>query len=386
MRRIFILYDFTTLPKRLGTGSVKWDDSPKEGQLPMWVADMDFLAPPFILDAIQKRANEQVFGYTFLKDDYYKAVIDWMKRRHQLDIEADWIIFTPGVVLALTMAIQVVSKPLDGIMLCTPVYGPFLSSIELMGRIPIKCPLKNDNGYYTFDFDKMEAMITPTTKAIMLCSPHNPVGRVWKREELVKLADFCKKHDIFVIADEIHSDLVYTPHTSFYSISEDAAQRSILCTAPSKTFNLAGLQASNIIIKNKETHNRFVELLGNFHIGSPNVFVESIVNAVYTQGDDWVEELLMVLKDNCEYFCNAMNQIPGLHALQPEGTYLVWLDCSGLNKSQEEINTLFFDTCNIFFNDGLIFGDEGEYFQRVNLACPKSVVIEAVKRIQNNLL
>lgn len=379
------LYDFTTVPQRLGSDCVKWDSSPKPGQLPMWVADMDFIAAPAITEALKKRAEQQIFGYSILGENYYQAVIHWMERRHHLHVEKDWIVFTPGVVVALNMAIRAISEPGDDILLCTPVYGPFKASVEATGRNPICSSLKKVEDFFTFDFEDMEARITPKTKAFMLCSPHNPVGRVWKKEELVALADFCQKHNLYVIADEIHNDLVFTPHTCFYNLSEDAAQRSILCTAPSKTFNLASIQASNIIIKNPDLRKKFKSCLENIHIGSPNAFVEAAVIAAYEQSESWLDELLPVLEGNCRYFCDEINQLPGLRASMPEGTYLIWLDCSGLGLNQEELHHFFYDTCNIYFNEGAIFGDEGKLYQRVNVACPRSIVEEAVKRMKEHL-
>ena len=376
-----IMYHFDREYNRRNTECVKWDVM-SEDILPMWIADMDFEAPAPIYEAFVKRANHHVYAYSKLSNEYYQAVIDFMQRRHNFHVEKDWIVFTPGVVIALTLGVQAVTEPGEEVMILSPVYGPFRGATTACSRKLIESPLVNNDGYYTIDFDDMEKRITPNTKAFMLCSPHNPVGRVWTKEELTKIAQFCLKHNLYLIADEIHNDLVFKDHIVMNNISDELAEKTILCTAPSKTFNLAGLQASNIIIKNEELRNKFKTLLGNLHVGSANAFVDSVVIAAYTQCDQWLDELNEYIKGNLEYFAKEINSIAPLKMHVPEGTYLAWVDCRGLKMTDEELTAFFKEKCHLAFNGGTFFGPEGSGFVRANMACPRSYVEEAVKRIK----
>ena len=375
------MYQFDTPYNRKGTNCTKWDIFTDEEMLPMWIADMDFEAPAPIYEAFEKRAAHHVYAYSRLSNEYYQTVIDWMQRRHQFHVEKDWIVFTPGVVVALTLGVQAVTEPGEEVMILSPVYGPFRGATTACGRKLIESPLVNNDGYYTIDFEDMEKRVTPNTKAFMLCSPHNPVGRVWTREELEGIANFCLKHNLYLIADEIHNDLIFKDHIVMNNISEQLADRTILCTAPSKTFNLAGLQASNIIIQNEELRNKFKQLLNNLHIGGCNVFVDSVVIAAYTQCDQWLDELNAYIKSNMDYFSEQVNAIAPLKMWNPEGTYLAWVDCRGLNMTDEQLSA-FFKEHHMMFNGGTFFGPEGSGFTRVNLACPRCYVEEAVKRLK----
>ena len=376
------MYDFDKVYNRRGTECVKWDIFKDEELLPMWIADMDFEAPAPIYNALIKRANHHIYAYSRLSQSYYDAVINWMQRRHNFHIEKDWIVFTPGVVVALTLGVQAVTEPGDEVMILSPVYGPFRGATTACGRNLVESPLVNNNGFYTIDFEDMEKRITPKTKAFMLCSPHNPVGRVWTREELQGIVDFCLKHNLYMIADEIHNDLIFQEHYVINTLSAELAERTILCTAPSKTFNLAGLQASNIIIQNEDLRNRFKALLNNLHIGSANAFVDSVVTAAYTECDQWLDELNVYIKANMDYFANEINSIAPLKMWSPEGTYLAWVDCHGLNMSDDELSAFFKEKCHLAFNAGTFFGPEGSNFVRANMACPRCYVEEAVKRIR----
>lgn len=376
------MYDFDKVYNRRGTECVKWDIFKDEELLPMWIADMDFEAPAPIYNAFVKRANHHVYAYSRLSQSYYDAVINWMQRRHNFHIEKDWIVFTPGVVVALTLGVQAVTEPGDEVMILSPVYGPFRGATTACGRNLVESPLVNNNGFYTIDFEDMEKRITPKTKAFMLCSPHNPVGRVWTREELQGIVDFCLKHNLYMIADEIHNDLIFQEHYVINTLSAELAERTILCTAPSKTFNLAGLQASNIIIQNEDLRNRFKALLNNLHIGSANAFVDSVVTAAYTECDQWLDELNVYIKANMDYFANEINSIAPLKMWSPEGTYLAWVDCRGLDMSDDELSAFFKEKCHLAFNAGTFFGPEGSNFVRANMACPRCYVEEAVKRIR----
>ena len=379
------MYNFDNQYNRKNTECVKWDVFPEKDILPMWIADMDFEAPAPIYNAFINRANHHVYAYSKLSDAYYQAVINWMQRRHNFHVEKDWIVFTPGVVVALTLGVQAVTEPGEEVMILSPVYGPFRGATTACGRKLIESPLVNSDGYYTIDFDDMEKRITPNTKAFMLCSPHNPVGRVWTKEELEKIVAFCQKHNLYLIADEIHNDLIFKDHIVINNISGDLAERTILCTAPSKTFNLAGLQASNIIIKNKELREKFTTLLGNLHVGSANAFVDSVVIAAYTECDEWLDELNLYLKGNMDYFSKEINQISPLKMWNPEGTYLAWVDCRGMRMTDDELTAFFKEKCGLALNNGTFFGPEGSGFVRINLACPRAYVEEAVTRIKNGM-
>ena len=379
------MYNFDKPYNRKGTNCTKWDIFSDEQMLPMWIADMDFEAPAPIYEAFENRAAHHVYAYSRLSEQYYQAVIDFMQRRHNFHVEKDWIVFTPGVVVALTLGVQSVTEPGEEVMILSPVYGPFRRATTACGRKLIESPLVNNDGYYTIDFEDMEKRVTPNTKAFMLCSPHNPVGRVWTKEELEGIANFCLKHNLYLIADEIHNDLLFKEHIVMNNISAELAERTILCTAPSKTFNLAGLQASNIIIKNEELRNKFKTLLNNLHIGGCNAFVNDAVIAAYTQCDQWLDELNAYIKGNMDYFCQEINGSTPLKIHCPEATYLGWIDCRALNMTDDELTDFFKEKCHMMLNSGTFFGPEGSGFVRINLACPRSYVEEALKRTKANL-
>nr|WP_243152045.1 MalY/PatB family protein [Pseudoflavonifractor sp. 524-17] len=380
-------YGFDKSIDRRGSCSVKWDaaDRAFQGQdlLPMWIADMDFPAAPGILKALHQRVDQGVFGYGTLSQAYYEAVIRWMARRHHTTVERDWIVFTPGVVTALNFAVQAVTQPGDEVLVPCPVYGPFYHAVEDWDRRMVPCPLKEEDLYYTFDFDAMEQRITPATRALLLCSPHNPVGRVWSRAELEQLAAFCLEHNLTVIADEIHSDLVFRTHTNFLTVSPEMAKKTILCTAPSKTFNLAGLQCSNIIIPNEELRGRYRALVAKHHAFSSNSFAQAALLGAYNDSEDWLDALISYLEGNMDRFCSTIAaQFPKLKVRKPEGTYLAWVDCSGLGLAPEERKRFFVEQCRLALNDGAAFGAGGEHFVRINLACPRSTVEECLRRLK----
>lgn len=349
----------------------------------MWVADMDFPTAPAIQAELNKRVEQGVFGYGVLPSEYYQAVIDWMKRRHHCEVKREQMIYSAGVVSALYYAVQAVTQPGDEVMVNTPVYHPFYQAVENQGRVLVKSPLKEEDLYYTFDFADMERRVTPKTKALLLCSPHNPVGRVWKREELEQLAEFCLRHDLVVIADEIHNDLVFEAHTMFLNVSPEIAQRTILCTAPSKTFNLAGIQASNIIIPNEELFQKYREAAVRAHAPSAHSFVAPAVIGAYDYSEEWLDQLLGYLEGNMDLFCSTIaKEIPGLRVRKPEGTYLAWVDCSGLKLEPDELKRFFVEKCGLAISVGSSFGEEGKYFARFNLACPRSYVEECLRRLK----
>lgn len=383
------MYDFDNIIDRKNTASSKWDSLTalygREDLIPLWVADMDFPAAEPIVEAIKKRMEHPVYGYTFLSDKYYEAVVGWMERRHDWKIEKDWIIYTPGVVPALSICVRAFTEPGDKVIIQSPVYHPFYSVIENNGRELVKNPLKFEDGKYYMDYEDLEKKIDSRTKMLILCSPHNPVGRVWKREELERLADICLKNNILVISDEIHFDIVYKGHrhTVFGSLSEKVAEKCVVLTAPSKTFNIAGLKISNAIIPNEELREKYSLELEKVRIGSPIVGGEEALIAAYNESEDWLDELLVYLEGNRDFFMDYINEkIPELRPVKPEGTYLIWVDCRGLNMEHDELKDFFVNKCRLALNDGMIFGTEGEKFMRFNIGCPRPLLKEALDRIE----
>ena len=384
-------FNFDHPINRRGTSCVKWDVADRDFQgadlLPMWIADMDFATAPAITEEMHKRVEEGVFGYSMLPDAYYDAVIRWMRRRHGCEVQKEWISYTAGVVTALNYAVQAITEPGDEIMVHTPVYHPFFSVIEEQGRVLVRSPLKEEDLHYTMDFEDMERRISEKTKAVLFCSPHNPVGRVWTSGELEQLADFCKRHDLYLICDEIHNDLVFKKHTMILTVDEALAQRTILCTAPSKTFNIAGVQVSNTIIPNEDIRKKFQDLLNKAHIASAHAMAAPALIGAYDGSEDWLEELLVYLEGNMDLFCETIaRELPMLRVRKPEGTYLTWVDCSGLGLTAEELKRFMVDRCGLALSSGIVFGEEGAQFMRVNLACPRSYVEECLRRLKKGCL
>ncbi|MFT4412859.1 MalY/PatB family protein [Fredinandcohnia humi] len=383
-------YDFNEPIDRLQTGSVKWDEVENlfgdKDILPMWVADMDFKAPQPVINALRNRVDHGIFGYTTRTDSYYEAIIGWMKRRHNWSIEKEWICYSPGVVPALSIIVQTFTNPGDKIIVQPPVYYPFMSVIEQNGREILRNPLIEVNGRYQMDFEDLRQKLDPSVKMIILSSPHNPVGRVWTKEELVTLGEICAEHNILVISDEIHFDLVYKEyvHIPYASISKEFAQNSIVCTAPSKTFNLAGMQTSNIIIPNKTHRDRFKKAVENLAIGLTSTFGVTALISAYEEGDEWLDQLLEYLKGNLEFLNEFIeSSIPEVKVIQPEATYLVWLDCRALGIDAKELEKLNRKQAKVAFDEGYIFGQEGAGFTRINIACPRSILEEGLTRFSN---
>ncbi|WP_026676281.1 MalY/PatB family protein [Fictibacillus gelatini] len=383
-------YDFDTAIDRMKTASVKWDDAEnlfgEKDILPMWVADMDFKAPAPVIEALKDRAEHGIFGYTMRPESYYDAVAGWMERRHSWTIEKEWICHSPGVVPALSFIVEAFTQPDDKIVIQTPVYYPFTKVVEQNGRKLVHNPLKFEDGRYVMDYEDLKIKVSdPDVKMLILCSPHNPVGRVWTKEELIELGQICIENNVLVVADEIHFDLVYKAyqHTPFASISEEFANHSIICTAPSKTFNLAGLQISNIIIPNKKLRLTFSKTVENHFIGLSNTFGVTATEAAYRHGDEWLDQLMDYLQKNLEFMTEYIeSHMSEIKVIKPEGTYLVWLDCRALGMGAKELERFMQKEAKVAFDEGYIFGKEGEGFTRVNIACPRSLLEEALKRIE----
>ena len=384
------MYDFKNAPHRKNQGCTKWDKADAlygcgvaENLLPMWIADMDFAVAPPIVAALQKRVQNLVFGYDFLTDEYYEAVVGWMKRRHNYEIQKEWITFTPGIVTALHMAVNSVTEPGDEVLMCSPVYGPFFGATTDEGRVLLDVPLHDEDGYYTMDWDAMEKAVTPKTRAMLLCSPHNPGGRVWTREELEKLDACCEKHNIFVIADEIHNDLVFSgEHIVYGNVSEHAKMNCIICTAPSKTFNLAGIQGSNILIANEEVRKKFQAQVAKAH-ASANIFAGPATIAAYNEGEEWLGQMLDYVHGNMEFTVRFLAEhLPEIRTAIPEGTYLMWLDLRGLGLGHEELLRFMAREAGVGLNDGAAFGVQGRGFMRMNMATSRTLIKTALLQIE----
>ncbi|MFV9674736.1 MAG: MalY/PatB family protein [Anaerolineales bacterium] len=398
-------YDFDREINRRGTNSVKWefikhgdgllyreepdDSSSGTRLLPMWVADMDFPCPEPVVEALVARAQHRLFGYTSPTDSYYNAIVNWMKKRHGWDIEPEWICITPGVVPALNMLVKTYVSPGDKVLIQTPVYYPFNKAIENSDGVLITNPLIYENGRYCMDFVGLEEKTKdPQVKMAILCSPHNPVGRVWTRDELLRFGEICLKNNVLVVSDEIHGDLILEGYvfTPFAGISEAFAQSSITCTAPSKTFNLAGLKTSNIIIVDEDLRSRFKKTLGRTALGGVGTFGVVALEAAYNHGEEWLSQVLDYIMGNLKYLEKYIAEhLPQIKVVPLEGTYLVWLDCRSLGLGKLELEKMMLEEAKVYLDEGYIFGTEGEGFERVNLACPRSVLVEALERIRNVL-
>lgn len=388
-------YNFDKSVNRMGTSSVKWDYLDKvfgnKDVLPLWVADMDFEVPQPVTDAIVKRAQHGVYGYTDRPDSFYASISQWMKKRHGWHIDNEWITVCPGVVPALCFSVLSFTEPGDKVLLQSPVYHPFFSAIEDNGRIFVNNQLRQENGRYEIDFEDLEAKLGSGVKAMILCSPHNPVGRVWSREELKRVGELCARYEVIIISDEIHSDLVYSgsTHTPTASISEELAKRTVTCIAPSKTFNIAGLSTSAVIIPDKAMRDKFRNILKRLGIEMSNLFGITALEAAYNDGEEWLDQVLEYLDGNLDYMVDYFStRIPQIKVSKPQGTYLAWLDCRELGMNQKDLVDFFINKARVGLNDGIAFGPGSEGFMRMNVACPRSLLAEALKRIEqavNNL-
>lgn len=381
--------DFDRLTDRRGTDCLKYDFAAERGYpaevLPFWVADMDFPAPEPVVKALEQRARHGIFGYTDIKEDYREILARWFQRRHGWQIEGGWLSITPGVVFGICTAIRAFTEPGEGVLICPPVYYPFAASIKANGRKLVESPLVEKDGCYEIDFQDFEQKIVANeVKLFVLCSPHNPVGRVWSRQELEQVAAICQKHQVLVVADEIHQDFVRPGHrhTVFASLGAEVADFTITCTSPSKTFNLAGLQISHIFISNESLRRRFRHELEAVGYGEPNAMAEVAAKAAYGQGEPWLTELLSYLEENlCRTRAFLAENLPQVKLIEPEGTYLLWLDCRGTGLSPEEQDEAIIQRGRIWLDEGRIFGTGGEGFQRINMACPWAILEEGLKRL-----
>lgn len=379
-------YDFDKTIDRRATNSYKWDSAP-EGVLPMWVADMDFRTAPAIIDALQKRVAHGIFGYTRVPDAYYDAVTSWFSRRHGWDIDREWIIYTSGVVPAVSAVIKALTVPGDKVIVQTPVYNCFFSSIRNNGCEIVSNPLRRTADTYEMDFDALERCAAdPRAKVMLLCNPHNPAGRVWTPDELTRLGNICLRNGVTVVSDEIHCELVYQgfKYTPFASLSDAFLHRSVTCVSPSKAFNIAGLQIANIVTFDADLRSRIDKAININEVCDVNPFGVAATIAAYNEGEEWLNQLVDYLHGNYEAmaeFCRR--ELPEFPITRLEGTYLVWMDCSSLGMPSDALEHALLDDARLWLNAGTMYGAEGEGYMRWNIACPRSVMLDGLNRFLN---
>ena len=386
-------YNFDTIVDRKNTNSIKYDFMEEFHKpadcLSMWVADMDFQSPIEVREALTKVVEQGIYGYTDMKEDYFDAVSSWFETGFGWKPEKEWVIKTPGVVFAIALAVQAFTDPGDSIIIQTPVYYPFARTVKNNERNLVTNPLKYENGKYVMDFEDFEEKIKKeNVKMFILCSPHNPVGRVWTKEELVRLGDICDRYGVIVVSDEIHCDFVYEgyKHTIYASLGDKYASHSVICTAPSKTFNLAGLQGSNIFIPNEELRKKYLKAKAKTAYQEINMMAFVATKAAYTFGRPWLTELKQYLAGNVGYVREFLKkEMPSVRLIEPEGTYLIWMDFSELGLSDEELDDRIVNKAGLWLDKGTMFGSEGEFFQRMNIACPRQIVVEAMERLKKIL-
>ena len=383
-------YDFDELIERRGSDCLKYDFAVERGMpediLPLWVADMDFRTAPCITERIQKDAAFGIFGYTDSRDDYFQTLAKWYETYFGWKVEKDWLVKTPGIVFAIATAVSAFTKEGDGVLIQQPVYYPFSAVIRDNNRRLINNGLVLKDGHYEMDLEDFEQkIILEKVKLFILCSPHNPVGRVWTEEELQRVGEICLKYDVKIISDEIHSDFVYPgfAHHVLTTVDERFRDISIICTAPSKTFNLAGLQVSNILIPNAELRRAFERKMLAVGYSQVNMLGLHACQAAYEGGREWLEQLKEYLKGNLDFVRSYLKEnLPQIKLIEPEGTYLVWLDCRELGLSEKELEQFIAQKAKLWLDDGVIFGKAGEGFERVNIACPRATLEEALERLK----
>lgn len=383
------MYNFDEKVNRRGTASAKWDEDPTPGMLPMWVADMDFRTAPPVIEAIKARAGHGVFGYEHVPQSYYDALTSWFTRRHGWTFSAEWVIYTSGVVPAISAIIKAMTHEGDRVLVQTPVYNCFFSSIRNNGCVAEEAHLVYEDNTYHIDFEDFERRCSrEDVKVFLLCNPHNPAGRVWTRDELKRMGDICLRHDVFVIADEIHCDLTMPgyDYTPFASISDDFLQHSATCNAPTKTFNLAGLQIANIVAADSVTRARIDRAININEVCDVGVFGPVALEAAYNKGEEWLDELRAYIKINYEYLTAFIARyLPELKVVKLEGTYLVWIDCTALGRPSPVITEELRRTVRLWLNDGELYGERTAPFVRMNIACPRSTVEEGLSRLRKAL-
>lgn len=388
-------YNFDTIIDRSNNFAAKWSEMDKKygtnDLIPMWVADMDFKAAPCIIDALRNRLEQGIYGYTTRPNSYNESIVNWVSRRFGWNIKSEWLVFSPGVIPAISILIQELTNEGDKIMIQEPVYSPFNSVVKDNKRELVISPLKKlEDGNYVMDYEDIESKIKDV-KIFILCNPHNPVGRVWTKEELKQLGDICIKHNVKVISDEIHSDIIFKgyKHIPFASICKEFEQNSITCMAPTKTFNIAGLQMSQVILPNEDDYKALDSAFARIDIRRNNAFSLVATEAAYNHGEEWLTDFIDYLEGNMDFAVDYIEKnMPKLKVRKPQGTYLLWVDFSELGLSDDEVAKFLVENAKVALNNGPSFGIGGQGYQRINLACPRSMVEEALTRIKNaiNLL
>jgi cystathionine beta-lyase len=380
-------YDFETLSDRKSTYSMKWDVS--ENVLPMWVADMDFKTAPEILEAVVDRANKGIFGYQNIPDEWYRAYMGWWSRRYGFDIEKEWLIFSTGVIPSISSIVRKLTTPAEKVLIQTPVYNVFFNSILNNGRQVLESPLLFDGNAYSMDFTDLEEKLSdPQTTLMILCNPHNPVGKLWDRDTLQKVGELCKKYDVTVISDEIHCDLTVPgkSYVPFASVSDVCRDISISCVAPTKSFNLAGLQTSAVVIPDKTLRHKVWRGLNTDEVAEPNSFAVVAAIAAYEKGEEWLEELREYIQENRVCVSEYLKaNIPEIKLISADATYLLWLDCSSLTDNAANFARSLRRDFGLFLSRGGVYGKPGDSFLRMNIACPRSLVEEGLKRLNEGV-
>lgn len=381
-------YNFDEIIDRQGTDSVKWDDYKnrwkRDDLLPLWVADMDFRTPPFVMDALRKRLEHEVLGYTTVCADWYSAIREWLHSRYQWDVTPEEMMFVPGIVRGIAFGLQCFTAPGDKVMVMTPVYHPFFLVTRKMGREVVYSPLDLRDGQYQIDFERFNRDMQGC-KVLILCSPHNPGGRVWTADELKEIARICKQNHTLVFSDEIHSDLTFKPykHHPFPTVSEDAASNSLTFMASSKTFNMPGLGSSFCVITDEALRQKFHSFMEAGEFDEGHLFAYIGAAAAYKYGEEWLGQLLDYLQENIDFTEKYLAEhIPGISMIRPQASFLVFLDCRALGLSQADLNKLFVEKAHLALNDGTIFGEPGKGFMRLNVACPRAVLQQALQQLE----
>ena len=383
-------YDFDKIVDRRGSGALKYDALQERygdaGLLPLWVADMDFATPPFIVEALRERMQHPIFGYTVEPPAYRDSIVKWTKSHHDWEIEPEWISFIPGIVKGIALVIELFSRPGDKVIIQPPVYHPFRMVPEGMGRQVVYNPLiENEDGSYSMDFEQLESVIDDRCRILILSNPHNPAGIVWAPDTLKRLAEICRRHDILVISDEIHSDMTLFSHrhTPFATVSDDARACSITFAAPSKTFNIAGIVSSYAIVPDAEIRDKFYGWLHATELDEPTLFAPIATIAAYEKGEEWRRRMLAYVEENIEFTIDyCRRHLPGIRPLSPQASFLVWLDCRGLGLDHRRLVDLFVKEAGLALNDGAMFGPGGEQKMRLNVATPRATLEEALERLR----
>lgn len=382
-------YDFDTLIDRSGSGDLKHEALlPRWGRndlLPLWVADMDFATPDFVVDALKERLNHPIFGYTVDPSDYRPAIIDWIRTHHHWEVKSEWLSFIPGIVKGIGLVVNVFTKPEEKVIIQPPVYHPFRLTPEGNHREVVFNPLlRREDGYYDMDFENLEQVCDEKCRVLILCNPHNPAGLCWSKDTLVRLADFCYQHHILVISDEIHSDMALfgNQHVPFASVSQQAADISITFGAPTKTFNMAGIVSSYAIVPNAELREKFFGWLKANELDEPTLFAPIATIAAFRKGEEWRKQMLAYVEENVKFVEEYYREyIPGIHPLRPQASFLMWLDCNELGLNHEQLLDLFIDKAHLALNDGEMFGPGGKGFMRLNIGTPRSILHQALSKL-----